>query len=262
MPNWEYAAGILWPILTDAAKEGKKFTYSEIAPRIDTNPHSVGRALGPIQAFCLDEKIPPLTSIVVSKSTGLPSEGFIGWDIDDIDEAYEKVFQYNWDAAENPFGGFDENDTTEKLAEKLLKRPGSSRKIYAKVKVRGTVQKIFREALLTAYEWECSMCGLSFVEALEAAHIVRWSEASDDEKISLCNGILLCSNHHKLFDNEWIEISKDYKVRHIYDESYPGDYSKADKAATVAIDGNHLRLPKNKKLWPSLKLIRKKQGKN
>ncbi|MFM5204250.1 hypothetical protein ACEUAW_08155 [Aeromonas veronii] len=85
--NWIHAAGILWPVLVVAAKNREKPIYKELAPLISTNPLSVGKALEHVQSFCMESKLPPLSAIVVSKTTGLPGGGFIAWDIDDIDTA-------------------------------------------------------------------------------------------------------------------------------------------------------------------------------
>lgn len=260
--NWEYKAGELWPRLTTAAKEAKTFHYEDLARHIGTTARNVKYALDPILRFCIHEKLPPLTSLVINKGNDEPGKGFTAGEGRNIGEIHKEVFQHNWDAVGNPFGGFDENDSTETLARALLHRPDldGSGEIYAKVKVRGTAQAIFRKALLKAYGSKCSMCGLSFEEALEAAHIIPWSEASDAEKISPLNGILLCSNHHKLFDAGLIEISEDFAVRYV-EKSYSGSpgYSEADEAATIKVDGRHLRLPKEEKLRPLPELIHRRQ---
>lgn len=56
--NWEYAAGLVWPLLIKAAARREKLTYGNVASIIKTNPLSVGLALGPIQDFCLDGHLP------------------------------------------------------------------------------------------------------------------------------------------------------------------------------------------------------------
>lgn len=60
----------------------------------------------------------------------------------------------------------------------------------------------FREKVLSAYEYRCSVCGFNVrvgnvVIALEAAHIM-WHQAGGPN--SHQNGLALCSLHHKLFD--------------------------------------------------------------
>jgi len=43
--------------------------------------------MGVIQDYCLEEKLPPLTILLVNQH-GRPGEGFIAWDVDDLDEGY------------------------------------------------------------------------------------------------------------------------------------------------------------------------------
>lgn len=248
--NWEYAAGILWPCLVEAAKNKNKLLYSDLAPKINTNSLSVGKALEPIQAYCIDNRLPPLSAIVVGKTTRMPGSGFIAWDVDDIETAYEKVFNYHWELEKNPFEGFNENDTTDSLADEIIKDPKKAEEVYQKVKVRGIAQKIFRSVLLRAYENKCAICGFSFIEGLEAAHIIPWSKSNYADRISPSNGILLCSNHHKLFDSGIIKINSEFKILHY--ENKKKKYSKADKIATLEMNLKTIQLPKQKNLYPSI----------
>jgi len=60
----------------------------------------------------------------------------------------------------------------------------------------------FRRAIVTAYDYRCSMCGIRVVTveghvAVEAAHIHPWSEAHDDRPT---NGLALCRLCHWNFD--------------------------------------------------------------
>lgn len=60
----------------------------------------------------------------------------------------------------------------------------------------------FRNAVLTAYQYRCALCGMdlrigNMTIGLEAAHI-KWHQANGPDVIE--NGIALCSLHHKLFD--------------------------------------------------------------
>lgn len=60
----------------------------------------------------------------------------------------------------------------------------------------------FRNAVLTAYEYRCALCGLdlrigNMTIGLEAAHI-KWHQANGPDAVE--NGVALCSLHHKLFD--------------------------------------------------------------
>lgn len=254
--NWEHAAGILWSLLVQAAKDEKTLTYSELAPLIDTNPLSVGKGLGPILYYCLDNRLPPLTVLVIGKTSGVPGTGFIAWDIDDLPEAYKQVYTFNWDAVQNPFVGFGPSDTSASFAEKIIEDPDQAGDIYSRVKVRGTSQKIFRLALLEAYEYQCAMCQMSFEEVLEAAHIIPWSKCDKGQRISPKNGILLCSNHHKLFDSGDLSVTPEYTIEYKDDDFSEEEYSESDIKASVSLIGRKILLPENSDLWPSPELLK------
>lgn len=256
--NWEHAAGILWPALVEAAESKRQINYGDLAPLINTNPLSVGHALGPIQTYCLSQKLPPLTVLVVGKSSGEPGDGFIAWDVDNLEAAFEQVYSFNWSALFNPFEGYGPTDTTESFAQRLIQNPEESESIYAQVRVRGNMQRIFRQALLEAYEYQCAICECSFEEVLEAAHIVPWASSDNSMRISPNNGILLCSNHHRLFDSGYIIISDLYRIKFIDEEFDPENYSEADLALSVNVDGRRINLPESPNLYPSRELLSKR----
>lgn len=260
--NWEYAAGLLWPVLIRAAKKRQTLHYEDLAPRIDTNSRNVGKGLGPILYYCRDSDLPPLTSIVVNKWTRKPGQGFNVWNRDRIGEAHEQVYRFDWRNLENPFGGLDKSDTTETLATKLVQNPDSVDEIYKKVKVRGIAQIVFRKALLNAYDHRCAICGLGFDEALDAAHIIPWNDSDESLRISPRNGILLCANHHRLFDRNWIDISDEFEILYAGKRTSRKRCSDADLAATVNLHGKSLRLPERGNLRPSRKLLRKRREDN
>ena len=254
--NWEYAAGVLWPHLIAAAAEKRTLLYSELAPYIATNPRNVDKALGPIFYYCKGNNLPSLTSIVINKKTRKPGSGFTNSATMTIAKAQGGVYRYNWSEIVNPFGGFGENDTRESFSLAILNDPTQAQAIYSRVKARGSIQAIFRATLLKAYEGQCSICGLSFEEALEAAHIVPWSNASPADRISPRNGILLCANHHRLFDGGWIRITETRKIQHVTESV--DDYSEFDLASTVKFHKRKLHLPKNRKVWPAKRCLRRR----
>jgi putative restriction endonuclease len=72
----------------------------------------------------------------------------------------------------------------------------------------------FREEVLRAYGYRCSVCGFDLrldnvPLALDAAHI-RWHQAKGPSIVS--NGIALCSLHHKLFDRGAFSLSETFKI--------------------------------------------------
>jgi putative restriction endonuclease len=253
--NWDYAARIVWSILTKRAKQGRTITYGQIAPDISTTPRNVGRALGPIQDFCLETRLPPLTAIVVNLG-GKPGGGFIAWDVDDIDTANKMVFEFDWGAVVNPYGKFGPKDSEDSLADTVIDDPDRAGEVYAKVRARGVAQRVFKSILLKAYDYRCAFCGLSFESALEGSHIVPWSKCSRSERIDPRNGLLLCSSHHRMFDSGDITVSRSFKIYYCDAEMEDGPYSAADKTLSVLLHGKKIRLPKDRRHWPSVDLLK------
>ena len=70
-------------------------------------------------------------------------------------------------------------------------------------------QGAFRVLVTDAYSRRCSISGEKTLPVLEAAHIKPYN-LEGPHKIS--NGLLLRSDMHKLFDNGYITITKDYKI--------------------------------------------------
>lgn len=259
----EYICKYLWDFLIKLAESHRTVFYCEIRDNIRDkfgvrySCQYMGSLLSPIQDHCLECCKPPLTALVVSKRTGLPGEGFIAEDIP-AKECYEQIkneiFAHNWKDERCPFLGFDDSEkSVESYALQIVKRPDTSKDVWRKVKDRGQCQKIFREGLLMAYDYKCAVCGLSFTEILQAAHIQPWSKAAGENKISVNNGLLLCPNHHALYDSDWMTISKDY----IIGLSEDSEFTKADKDALIKFIGKKIRLPKDRRLWPSPELLKK-----
>lgn len=257
--NWDEAAGILWPVLTGAAAERRLAIYSELSPLIQTNPLSVGWALGPIQTYCLENRLPPLTAIVVGKNSGVPGGGFVAWDIDDLEGAFEAVFRWDWTRTPNPFLAFTSGVTEASLAAQLTDNPDASVEVYRLVRDRGIAQRVFRRALLEAYGHSCCFCGLSFDQALQACHIVPWGESSHEERLDVRNGLLLCATHHNMFDAALIAVDQNSRIEYCDPGGEDGPYSEADRAASIQLHGQPARLPGNAKLRPKESFIQRRR---
>jgi putative restriction endonuclease len=93
MTNEERAAQI-WPLLTFAASMRVTLTYGRLAQIIGGMPPALGRWMEPIQSYCLINKLPALSVIVVSEVTGMPGSGFVA--AADVPEAQAAVFKYDW----------------------------------------------------------------------------------------------------------------------------------------------------------------------
>lgn len=257
--NWTHAAGQIWPNLVEAGRHRNLTTYTALADIIGTNALSVGYALGPIQTYCLESRLAPLTVVVVNKASGVPGDGFIAWGADDLETARDLVQQQNWDLVGNPFAGFGLQDDEATFAEAILADPSSSGEVYRKVRDRGIAQRVFRLALLEAYNG-CAMCGLTFPAALEAAHILQWGMCSDEERMDPANGLLLCSSHHRLFDDHTFRLRPDLTIEYYDPAGVDGQYSDADRALALELHGRAIMSPVVKAAMPGQSFIARRKA--
>ncbi|MBK2267112.1 HNH endonuclease [Francisella philomiragia] len=207
----EQRAYFVWDELVKVAKAHTIITYSDLANRINCHHRALYYPLGYIQDYCLDERLPPLTMLVVNKATRLPGNGFIATDRKLFDKTLDDIYEYNWDKLDKPFSVFKDGNSIDKFVKQIL-ASDSVGEIYTKVKSRGIAQSLFRRALLDAYNNKCAISGITIKECLEAAHIIPWTHADDNQKLDVRNGILLSATLHRLFDAGIIEINEDYTV--------------------------------------------------
>jgi putative restriction endonuclease len=240
-----------WPLLTNRATKRLKITYGEMAQHLHMHHRPVRYVLGIIQNWCLSERKPPLTILVISQNKKEPGQGFIAWDASHLDEGYEEVYAYPWHTLPNPFQFAARDVTPEELARAIVARPQETAEVYQKVGTRGIAQIIFRLALLDAYRQRCAFCGPSLKDALQAAHIIPWGAATIEQRVSPGNGLLLCSTHHALFDAGILDVSADRKIV-CRQHKVPGHrWTDADQRAASDLHGQQVRLPADTRLWPS-----------
>jgi hypothetical protein len=93
MTVYEHAAQI-WSILALAGRNRQVLTYDIVGRLIGVPRYGLGRHLEPIQSYCLVHDLPPLTSLVVSETTGLPSPGFTA--AADVPREQIRVMAFDW----------------------------------------------------------------------------------------------------------------------------------------------------------------------
>lgn len=89
--------------------------------------------------------------------------------------------------------------------------PGSIKNTEVERMVKQRIgQDRFRSIMLDYWGNACAVTGLSVPEVLRASHAKPWSEcASDDERLDVYNGFLLCANLDALFDRFLITFDTD-----------------------------------------------------
>jgi len=89
-----------WQILISKASMKSILTYGDLAKIIGFEGAGVfANILGHILFYCQKNDLPPLTSIVVNRDTGLPGEGFgleEGITLAEIPAKQMEVFEFNW----------------------------------------------------------------------------------------------------------------------------------------------------------------------
>lgn len=73
-------------------------------------------------------------------------------------------------------------------------------------------QGYYRQQILEKWKRKCPVTGCDLKEILIASHILKWSDASDTERLDPDNGILLSPNVDALFDKHLISFSDDGEI--------------------------------------------------
>lgn len=259
MVNQEARAFRTWDVLVALAPHGRIITYEDLAKTLETHPRAVRFALELVQNYCMKYRLPPLTILVVNKQTNEPGAGFIAWNHDNLVEGRAEARSYDWASEPNPFAYASDGTTDDELVNRLLTEPEKSGDVYAKVKVRGAQQVIFRQALLRAYGGRCAFGDVSFLSALDAAHIIPWSQCTSGLKMNPRNGILMLCCYHRLFDLHTLSIDEDYRI--LFTNRRDSELTEADQLLVASLHSKQISLPKDEALWPDKSLIWKRNSK-
>ena len=93
MTRFERAAQV-WPLLTLSASQRHVLTYEILARVTGMAKPGLGSILEPIQSYCLINRLPALSSLVVGVKTGIPGEGFIA--AENVAAEQAAVFTWPW----------------------------------------------------------------------------------------------------------------------------------------------------------------------
>lgn len=75
-------------------------------------------------------------------------------------------------------------------------------------------QQYFRSTLLETYSGRCCITGIAAPSLLIASHIEPWASCDPKtERLAGRNGVLLNTLHDRAFDQGYLTIDTDYKVR-------------------------------------------------
>ena len=227
-------------------ENGRSYATKRSGTHSESITGAVGFALDPIHRYCVRENLPPL-SILVVNGTGLPGKGFTAWEPERFGEGRELVFNYPWASRSNPFHYAATGARIEGLATELLST-ADPEEIYTRVRDRGSAQELFREVMLRIYRSRCAVCAFPIVEALDAAHLKPWSACNHKERLDPANGLLLCRNHHALFDAGLFAVAADGRVC--------VNRARRQSDAISELDGTMLRQPALPSNRPGIEYLR------
>lgn len=86
-----------WIILVGAAMSRQTLTYKGLSALMYRRDAAgvLNRVLGHVAFFCIENGLPPLTSIVVGKGRGTPGQD-IPLDLSKLDAERERVYAHDW----------------------------------------------------------------------------------------------------------------------------------------------------------------------
>jgi putative restriction endonuclease len=67
----------------------------------------------------------------------------------------------------------------------------------------------FGDRVLSAYKHRCAMCGIQ-LELLDGAHILPVADPESTDET--CNGVALCTLHHRAYDRSLVTFGADYRI--------------------------------------------------
>ena len=101
-------------------------------------------------------------------------------------------------------------------------------------------QNFFRRTILSAYNEQCCITGLSIPALLVASHIIPW-RADKLNRVNPKNGLCLSALHDKAFDSGLITINDDMTVQ--ISKTYPVKNDPFFSESIEAYVGKPIRLP-------------------
>ena len=103
------------------------------------------------------------------------------------------------------------------------------------------VQAFFRNAVLSSYEYRCSMCDLAVPQLLTASHIIPWSK-TEHRRADPRNGLSLCALHDRAFDRGLLTVDEEKRVM-ISSQMPTSTSCDLQRVAFAEITGKRLTLP-------------------
>lgn len=144
------------------------------------------------------------------------------------------------------------NQSIEQVAAIDLNSLPQGTDVFSVVKTRIN-QTFFRKAVLTSYNNQCCVSGVSNPELLEACHITPWNEDVKN-RTNPKNGLCMNVFFHKAFDKYLFTVTPDYNIE-ISDKILDNVKSDSFRQYLLRINGKSIILPH--KFLPDVELLEK-----
>ena len=126
------------------------------------------------------------------------------------------------------------NDEYESVSNETINIGPKYKEIITKARIG---QGAYRDKLINKYGCKCMLCNISVKQMLIASHIKEFSESTKQESLDVNNGLLLCANHDKLFDQHLISFDNQGMIM-ISEELKNIDLDKININQSLQIDTN------------------------
>jgi putative restriction endonuclease len=153
-------------------------------------------------------------------------------------------FNQNWEnlafESQRAVAGFEGEPSKELIDEKVLLNSDVPTEALKSVRVR-LVQRFFRDAVLSSYNFSCAICKLSLTMMLNASHIIPWS-VDKIRRADPRNGLSLCAFHDRAFDKGLITVDESFQIV-LSKKVQISNAPKLHKVGLLEIEGQKIKLP-------------------
>ena len=180
-------AAAIWEVLITRAATKKTLTYKSLSEEVNVHHRALRHALEVIQQYCQANKLPHLTALVVNSTTGVPGAGN-NLDDSELDNEYQRVFNYNWKSMLNPFNNENlknthswwENSLEEKYWVESTDRTDIGRNLLAPISTHAG-QKLVAfvedgDVIFHYYQPTKSIVAFSVAKGFPKIHEIRWPD--------------------------------------------------------------------------------------
>ena len=108
------------------------------------------------------------------------------------------------------------------------------------VRVR-LVQRFFRDAVLSGYDYSCTVCQLRLPAMLNASHVIPWS-VDESRRADPHNGLSLCAFHDRAFDRGFVTVDDEHRIV-VSREARVTKPPKLHRVGLIEIEGKKIALP-------------------